>query len=66
LLVGSLTGVLSAEVPTGYVVTKDIYSLKGEPEIIWKEGLVVYDKYGTLLWQIYNQTNKNHKKMSSH
>jgi hypothetical protein len=30
--------------------------------VIWKEQLVVCDKYGTLLWQIYNQTNKNHKK----
>lgn len=62
LLVGSFTDVLSAEVPTNYVITKDIYSLKDQPEMIWKEELVVYDKYGTLLWQIYNQTKKNHKK----
>jgi hypothetical protein len=58
-------GLLFAEVPTNYVVTKDIYSLKDESEIIWEEELVVYDKYGTLDWQIYKQTNKNHK-TSSH
>jgi len=55
-------GRFSAEVPANYVVTKDIYSLKDELQVIWKEQLVVCDKYGTLLWQIYNQTNKNHKK----
>jgi len=48
LLVGSFTDVLSAEVPKNYVITKDIYSLKDEPEIIWKEELVVYDKYDRL------------------
>jgi len=57
-----MTDILSAEVPKNYVVTKDIYSLKDKPEMIWKEELVVYDKYDKLLWQIYNQTNKNHKK----
>jgi uncharacterized protein YbcV (DUF1398 family) len=52
-----------AQVPTHYVATKDVYLLKDEPEIIWKEDPVVYAEYGTPLWQIHNQTNKNHKKV---
>lgn len=62
MLVGSLKDVSSAKVLKNFVVTKEVYSLKYKPKMIWNEELVVYDKYGTLLWQIYNQTNKNHKK----
>jgi hypothetical protein len=54
--------VLSAQVPTNYVAIKDVYSLKDEPEMVWKEDPVVYAEYGTSLWQIHNQTNKIHKK----